>query len=391
MRAAAGWRAQWKRQRKQCSPLLTPPSSFHPHSTTEGTSIPAPLFVTWFQCVLTSIILYVLGEAGKGADPSSFFAQFPPAVYEAPVAKRLLPLAAIFVGMITFNNLSLKYVEVSFYNVARSLTIVFNVGLTYFFLGETTSMATLGTLFVVVAGFFVGSASEMRFSLLGSAFGLTSSLFVALNGIWTKKSMAVVDGNQWKLQLYNNVTASIFFLPLIFISGEWPIIVRNWHLLSSLYFWAVMCIGGLFGFLIGIVTILQIKFTSPLTHNISGTAKACVQTILALYIWGNPTNAANMVGTGLVLLGSGAYTYVRSGEMDAARAAAKATALATTPTATTTTTTTAVVTFPDDNHSQGGEEGAVGNEEIASLISGGSGSASGNGAKSHKRGGMSAK
>jgi GDP-fucose transporter C1 len=287
--------------------------------------------VTWFQCVLTAVILWALGEAGKGAEPSSFFAQFPPAAYEWPVARRLLSLALCFVGMITFNNLSLKYVEVSFYNVARSLTIVFNVVLTFAVLGETTSWATLGTLAVVVAGFFLGSASEARFSLLGSAFGLTSSLFVALNGIWTKKGMAVVDGNQWRLSFYNNVTASMLFLPLIALSGEGAIIARDAHLLASARFWGVMLVGGVFGFLIGIVTILQIKFTSPLTHNISGTAKACVQTVLALYIWGNPTNAANLAGTALVLLGSCAYTYVRNGEMEAARAAAKVKAPAEAP------------------------------------------------------------
>ena len=47
-------------------------------------------------------------------------------------------LGLVFVGMITFNNLALKYVEVSFYNVARSLTIVFNVVLTFALLGERT-------------------------------------------------------------------------------------------------------------------------------------------------------------------------------------------------------------------------------------------------------------
>ena len=278
--------------------------------------------------MLTAVILWALGEAGKRAEPSSFFAQFPPAEYALPTASKLGALAVIFVGMITFNNLSLKYVEVSFYNVARSLTIVFNVVLTYFFLGETTSLATLGTLGVVVGGFFLGSAGEVRFSLLGSAFGLTSSLFVALNGIWTKKGMAAVDGNQWRLSFYNNVSASVLFVPLIFLTGEWPIIVRHWALLASARFWVTMCLGGVFGFLIGIVTILQIKVTSPLTHNISGTAKACVQTVLALYIWGNPTTAANLVGTALVLLGSCAYTYVRNGEMEAARAAGKSAAKA---------------------------------------------------------------
>ena len=34
-------------------------------------------------------------------------------------------------------------------------------------------------------------------------------------------------------------------------------------------------------FAIGYVTGLQIKVTSPLTHNISGTAKAAAQTVLA--------------------------------------------------------------------------------------------------------------
>ena len=40
---------------------------------------------------------------------------------------QVLPLSIVFVGMITFNNLTLKYLGVAFYNVGRSLTTVFNV------------------------------------------------------------------------------------------------------------------------------------------------------------------------------------------------------------------------------------------------------------------------
>ena len=57
-------------------------------------------------------------------------------------AIRIMPLSLIFVAMITLNNLCLKsirhsvhysirYVNVSFYLVARSRTIVFNVVLSY--------------------------------------------------------------------------------------------------------------------------------------------------------------------------------------------------------------------------------------------------------------------
>lgn len=38
-----------------------------------------------------------------------------------------------------------------------------------------------------------------------------------------------------------------------------------------------MTISGIMGYGIGLVTVLQVKATSPLTHNISGTAKAAVQ------------------------------------------------------------------------------------------------------------------
>jgi hypothetical protein len=40
-----------------------------------------------------------------------------------------------------------------------------------------------------------------------------------------------------------------------------------------------MTITGIMGFAIGMVTVMQIKATTPLTHNISGTAKAAVQVI----------------------------------------------------------------------------------------------------------------
>jgi GDP-fucose transporter C1 len=290
------------------------------------TSMDTPLFMTWFQCVVTVGICWLLGEIGGQSAPDSYFRQFPKFQYKPDVAWKLMPMTLVFVGMITFNNLCLKYVEVSFYNVARSLTIVFNVIFTFFMLSQRTSRATLACLAVVVLGFFVGSESEVNFSLLGTIFGVTSSVFVSLNSIMTKKGMATVGDNEWALSGYNNMNAVLLFFPIVLLSGEKDIIMANWTLLLSGRYWLLMLVGGVFGFLIGIVTILQIKVTSPLTHNISGTAKACVQTVLALLIWRNPTNFANMLGVFLVLAGSLAYSWVRNREMqanDAAKRAAK--------------------------------------------------------------------
>lgn len=178
--------------------------------SSEGMSIPAPLFVTWFQCVVTAIICYIAGEVGEKsrkndykalendeneksaeAQKPSFLSQFPKAEYKVLTGQRVFPLSLVFVGMITFNNLCLKWVEVSFYNVARSLTIVFNVVFTSVLLHNSTSTQTLGCLGIVIFGFLLGSGGEANFSMRGTVAGIFSSLFVSLNSIYTKKVLPV--------------------------------------------------------------------------------------------------------------------------------------------------------------------------------------------------------
>jgi GDP-fucose transporter C1 len=302
----------------------------------EGISVPAPLFVTWYQCVITCLICWCCGLCGQRAQAAdaenakytavpvnegaavaapkpSFFAQFPKAEYLLGPARQIFPLSIVFVGMITFNNLCLKFVEVSFYNVARSLTIVFNVVLSRLFLGIPTSFKTTLCLGVVIVGFLMGSRGELNFSLIGTVSGVLSSLFVSLNSIFTKKVLPVVDDNHWKLTFYNNVNASILFVPLVLIF-EYDILKEATQQLTSQEFWVAMTVAGFFGFSIGIVTVLQIKATSPLSHNISGTAKAAVQSLMAFYIWGNEPTVMGVLGIFTTLGGSLLYTFVKMGE-----------------------------------------------------------------------------
>lgn len=139
--------------------------------------------------------------------------------YSKAVAYKVGVLSLVFVGMVTFNNLCLKYVEVSFYNVARSLTIVFNVMLSFAILrcvdgiawlmpcpalpcslspfpppqkimattSTTVSTPTLACLSLVILGFWAGADGEVNFSLVGTISGVVASLFVSLNSIYTKK------------------------------------------------------------------------------------------------------------------------------------------------------------------------------------------------------------
>merc|ERR1719273_134366 len=281
-----------------------------------GTSVDAPLFITCFQCTVTAAACYAI-------------VSLPPNVWEAEsvscgqitisiqTLKKVLPLSVVFVAMITFNNLCLKYVGVSFYYIGRSLTTVFNVAFTYLILGQKTSVRAISCCFIIILGFWLGVDQESNsgsLSMSGTTYGVLASVFVSLYAIYIKRILPVVDNNVWLLTFYNNVNAMLLFIPLMLIFGEFPVIMAFDGLFSPT-FWFLMTMGGVFGCAIGYVTGLQIKVTSPLTHNISGTAKAAAQTVLATHVNAEIKSFWWWVSNFVVLMGSAAYARVRQLEM----------------------------------------------------------------------------
>jgi len=276
----------------------------------------APLFITCYQCVVTVLACYAIKWTARQFPAH---VSFPDLTVDANISKQVMPLSVVFVGMITFNNLCLQNVDVSFYYIGRSLTTVFNVLLTFFILGQKTSLAAILCCGTIVAGFYLGVDQEDvagSFSLSGTIYGILASLFVSLFSIYTKKVMPVVDGNIWLLTFYNNINAVLLFLPLMVVFGEVPIVTGFQHI-ASLHFWFLMTLGGVFGFAIGYVTGLQIKVTSPLTHNISGTAKAAAQTVLATQ-WFQEVKPSLWWFSNMVVLG-GSLMYARVRQLEMAK------------------------------------------------------------------------
>lgn len=239
------------------------------------------------------------------------------------ILRQIMSLSVIFTSMIVFNNLCLKYVEVSFYQVARSLTIVFNVIFDYVVLGQVTSIPAAMACAMVVSGFALGNREEIRYSVIGVVFGVTSSFFVAMNSIYVKKKYVLVENNPWKITLYNNLNATVLFLPLIFLSGDFNTVLSTPAIRSPGY-WFIMICSGLLGVMISFASAAQIKYTSPLTHNVSATAKAAAQTIISLHVYRNPITNLGKLSVGIVLCGSLFYTLIRRFEMKKMAAAEEA-------------------------------------------------------------------
>lgn len=202
--------------------------------------------------------------------------------FDLKIAKQIAPLTIVYLAMIVFNNLCLQFVQVSFYQVARSLTVLWTALFEKLLLGKSVSKLRMCAVVIVFAGFVIGSKGEAAFDWAGLFFGVLASVFVALYGIFVKKVLPAVDGNQWRLLIYNTTIAIVFLFPFVILTGEISIFdpLKTLHL--DLKTWLSIAATGVTGWLINIAIFMQIKYTSALTNAISGTVKAAVQTLLGV-------------------------------------------------------------------------------------------------------------
>ncbi|EFA10140.1 GDP-fucose transporter 1-like Protein [Tribolium castaneum] len=279
-------------------------------------SLDAPMFIALYQTFITAAICFVKKGLAR-VFPQHF--SFPEtSVWDAQTIKTILPVSLMFTMMIAMNNLCLKYVSVAFYYIGRSLTTIFNVAFTFVILGERTSKQCLFFCGVIIFGFYLGVDQESlsgSLSISGTIFGVLASLSLSLYSIFTKKVLTKVDNQVWALSYYNNIYATILFIPLMLFNNEF-FVLADYSGLSQTYFWFIMTVGGVCGFAIGFFTSLQIKYTSALTHNISGTAKACAQTVLATYWYQEAKSALWWCSNFIVLLGSMGYARVKQLDME---------------------------------------------------------------------------
>jgi GDP-fucose transporter C1 len=284
-----------------------------------------PLSMTWFQLVFALLCIVVTYPLNKVVAALRFL---PDLEFKFETAKQILPLTLIYVGMLAFNNLCLNYVDIVFYQVARSLSIVFTVLIGYYMFGETQSQKCLLAIGAVILGYVIGAIGgisdktttgrSVYETMLGIVYGLLSSVFVALYGIYVKKKLPLVRGDTWTLLIYNTALAIIVLIPVIAISGEVQAIVKL-SFLGEFDFWFFMSLTAFAGYLINIAFFLQIKYTSPLTNTISGTAKACVQTLLGWLMFGEILSFLTFVGTTLCIAASTWYSRIKYVENEEAK------------------------------------------------------------------------
>jgi len=286
-----------------------------------------PLFFLWTQLVI-AVILFLF------SDLMGFLPEKHKLTFDLDTCKGLIPTVSLNVVGLSFSNYTLKYVDASFYQVARGLVLPFTVCTSLVFLHSRPSLRILLSCGLVTLGFFVGVFLDgIPVSAIGVMFGVASSAITATHSVVIKQSLPVVDGSALLLSWYTNLLSAVALTPIIVLAGEGGGVL---DLLTgglvntrtdggmgpvATFVWGSFITGSI-GFLMSIASLLSIKVTSPITHMVSSAVRGVAGSLLAMCIFHDIITSGRAASIAVILLGSIYYTWVKHQESQPASSSA---------------------------------------------------------------------
>ncbi|KAJ3980546.1 hypothetical protein F5890DRAFT_1568676 [Lentinula detonsa] len=274
----------------------------------------APLFFLFTQLVI-AVVLFVISDIMKVLPDRLHL--------DLNICKGLVPMVGLNVIGLSFSNYTLKYVDASFYQVARGLVLPFTVCTSFVMLNARPSLRILFSCGIVTLGFFIGVFLDgTPLSLVGIFFGVVSSAITAIHSVVIKQSLSVVNGSALLLSWYTNLLSALVLVPIIVLAGETAEITKLFSGVDELYrttgqmsalgtfVWGSV-ITGVLGFMMSIASLLSIKVTSPITHMISSAVRGVAASVLGMWLFHDIITSGRASSIAIILLGSIYYTWVK--------------------------------------------------------------------------------
>jgi GDP-fucose transporter C1 len=285
-----------------------------------------PLFFLWAQLAIAALLFIVSDALRLLPDRLTL---------DLATCKGLIPMVGLNVFGLSFSNYTLKYVDASFYQVARGLVLPFTVGTSFIFLQSRPSLRILLCCGLVTCGFFVGVFLDSTpLSWVGISFGVASSALTATHSVVIKQSLNVVGGSALALSWYTNLLSAALLAPLLLLAGEGKGVIKLLFGVNELlvpegsmsplrtFLWGSL-ITGLLGFMMSIASLLSIKVTSPITHMVSSAVRGVAASLLGMWLFHDIITSGRASSIAIILLGSILYTWVKHQESQPAVASSR--------------------------------------------------------------------
>lgn len=225
----------------------------------------------------------------------------------------------LFVGLIRFTTVvlglvSLKNVAVSFAETVKSSAPIFTVIMSRLILGEYTGLWVNLSLFPVMGGLALCTATEVSFNTLGFSAALSTNIMDCLQNVISKK---LLSGDKYKfsppeLQFYTSAAAVIMLIPAWAFLLDVPETDKNGQaLIYSQDIVLLLLFDGVLFHLQSVTAYALMGRISPVTFSVASTVKHALSVWLSVIVFSNPVTILSATGTALVFVGVFLYNKAR--------------------------------------------------------------------------------
>lgn len=238
----------------------------------------------------------------------------------------------LFVGLMRFATVvlglvSLKNVAVSFAETVKSSAPIFTVIMSRLILGEYTGLWVNLSLFPVMAGLALCTATEVSFNMLGFSAALSTNIMDCLQNVFSKK---LLSGDKYKfsppeLQFYTSAAAVIMLIPAWIFLMDIPVIGKSGRSFNfSQDILLLLLFDGVLFHLQSVTAYALMGRISPVTFSVASTVKHALSIWLSIIVFSNSITALSAVGTVLVIIGVMLYNKANQYQRESMQAIAQA-------------------------------------------------------------------
>ncbi|XP_061112755.1 solute carrier family 35 member E2A [Conger conger] len=238
----------------------------------------------------------------------------------------------LFVGLMRFSTVvlglvSLKNVAVSFAETVKSSAPIFTVIMSRLILGEYTGLWVNLSLFPIMGGLALCTATEISFNLLGFSAALSTNIMDCLQNVFSKK---LLSGDKYKfsppeLQFYTSAAATIMLIPAWIFMLDLPLLGENGHRFNITQDIVVLLLfAGVLFHLQSVTAYALMGRISPVTFSVASTVKHALSIWLSIIVFNNSITLLSAAGTLLVIIGVMLYNKARRMQRDSLHAMAQA-------------------------------------------------------------------
>lgn len=227
------------------------------------------------------------------------------------VARRWIPLTALFVMMLVSSMKSLQHMSVSAQTIIKNLAIIATALGDKWLYGKRMPPGIVFSFVLMIVGSYLGAQGDKWVSRLGLVWTAGNIVSTVAYTLYMKKLMSDLGRGlgPYGPVYYNNLLS----VPVFFFAGLWE--------LKPFLFSLAHCTPAALGFL-GVMTAVSslmtfgvfwcMKETSPTTFSVVGALNKVPVTLLGIVIFQQFPSMMGYLGIALALLGGLLYSYSNS-------------------------------------------------------------------------------